>query len=340
MARPSAEREQMSYAKAADLIELAVLAAGRHGGVTLAEIQERFGGVERTAQRMVSALQRCFPDVEAITGDDGRKRWRLPAAKLRDLMTLLPEEIAVLDIATALLRQSGSSVEAETLGALKEKILALVPRAKAARLETDHEALLEAQGLVARPGPRPRVAAGIVEAIGEAIKGCRYLEIWYRLQDGSLSQRKVAPYGVLLGLRHYLVAKQAGDEQERFRQFLTSRIESASVCEEGFARDPAFSLEAFAGRAFGVFQDEREYGEVVWRFLPEVAERAREFEFHPAQATQTGPDGSLIVRFKAAGLLEMCWHLYAWGDKVEVLAPARLREMVQGHRRSDFPGLP
>jgi predicted DNA-binding transcriptional regulator YafY len=53
------------------------------------------------------------------------------------------------------------------------------------------------------------------------------------------------------------------------------------------------------------------------------------------------PDGSLIVRFSASGHLEMCWHLYLWGDQVEVpLAPERLRDMVHAWRRSDFPSLP
>ena len=51
-------------------------------------------------------------------------------------------------------------------------------------------------------------------------------------------------------------------------------------------------------------------------------------------------DGSLIVRFAAAGHLEMCWHLYLWGDQVEVLAPEALKALVQHHRRADFPSLP
>ncbi len=37
----------------------------------------------------------------------------------------------------------------------------------------------------------------------------------------------------------------------------------------------------------------------------------------------------------------MCWHLYQWGDAVEVLEPDDLGEMVEGYRRSDFfPVLP
>ncbi len=47
-----------------------------------------------------------------------------------------------------------------------------------------------------------------------------------------------------------------------------------------------------------------------------------------------------MVRFRASGWLEMAWHLYQWGDAVEVLAPDGLRALVEGHRRSDFEALP
>ncbi|MCR9267925.1 MAG: WYL domain-containing protein, partial [Alphaproteobacteria bacterium] len=73
---------------------------------------------------------------------------------------------------------------------------------------------------------------------------------------------------------------------------------------------------------------------------PKAAVHAARFRFHPNQTSDVQEDGSLIVRFMASGLLEMCWHLYAWGDQVEVIAPPALADMVRDHRRSDFPGLP
>jgi predicted DNA-binding transcriptional regulator YafY len=36
----------------------------------------------------------------------------------------------------------------------------------------------------------------------------------------------------------------------------------------------------------------------------------------------------------------MAWHLYQWGDSVEVIAPAELREIVEGHQRGDVGVLP
>ena len=124
------------------------------------------------------------------------------------------------------------------------------------------------------------------------------------------------------------------------RLYLVEKIKDAHVSNEPFERDATFNLQAFANRAFGVFQNEEEFGEVVWRFSPRAAAHARGFEFHPGQTLEDQPDSSLVVRFSAAGHLEMCWHLYLWGDQVEVLKPERVRQMVEGYQRSDFPSLP
>ena len=70
------------------------------------------------------------------------------------------------------------------------------------------------------------------------------------------------------------------------RLYVVENIRSATVGQESFERDPAFELKAFADRAFGAFQNEEEFGEVVWRFLPEAAAHARGFEFHRSQRVE------------------------------------------------------
>lgn len=37
-------------------------------------------------------------------------------------------------------------------------------------------------------------------------------------------------------------------------------------------------------------------------------------------------DDGLEIRFKAGGLLEMCWHLFTWDDGVAVIASPELKE--------------
>ena len=109
---------------------------------------------------------------------------------------------------------------------------------------------------------------------------------------------------------------------------------------EVFQRDPDFDLAAHAARAFGSFHTDAEQAEVIWRFTPGAAETAAEFIFHPEQKVTRDDDGGLTVRFTASGWLEMAWHLYQWGDQVEVLAPEALRALVHPGRRVGFPALP
>ena len=124
------------------------------------------------------------------------------------------------------------------------------------------------------------------------------------------------------------------------RNFRIDLIHEAETLNESFALQDGFTIAEYAAQAFGVWQDPAQYGEVVWRFAPGAAGRAAGFRFHPQQVLEPQADGSLIVRFHAAGWLEMAWHLYQWGDKVEVMAPQALRDMVEGHRRSDFAAMP
>jgi predicted DNA-binding transcriptional regulator YafY len=68
---------------------------------------------------------------------------------------------------------------------------------------------------------------------------------------------------------------------------------------------------------------------VVWKFTSKVGEDASEFLFHPHQETERLKDGSLVVRFRAGGLLEMAWHLFTWGNEVEIIKPKRLASMLR-----------
>ncbi|MBW2316631.1 MAG: WYL domain-containing protein, partial [Deltaproteobacteria bacterium] len=145
-------------------------------------------------------------------------------------------------------------------------------------------------------------------------------------EDGKRTRPVVHPYGFLHGHRHYLVAWNP--KREKLVLFALPNITSVAPTGESFERDPAHDVHDFAARSFGVFQDEPV--DVVWRFRPAAAAEAREFVFHPTQQLDERPDGSLVVRFQACGLWEMAWHLFTWGDAVEIVEPAALRETYRG----------
>ena len=60
-------------------------------------------------------------------------------------------------------------------------------------------------------------------------------------------------------------------------------------------------------RLFGVFNEDPI--EVCWRFAPEAADEAADFIFYPDRVSERTAVGALLVRFRAAGALEMAWHL-------------------------------
>ncbi len=317
-----------------------MLATGRRG-VTLEDIQEEFSCSERTAQRMTFALQAAFPQTDYAIGEDRRARWNIPARAIAPLLTPSSEELVALAEAIVQLDHAGMPKEAAHARSLERKVRALIPPDKGTKLDVDKEAILEALGHAARPGPQPAADEDVVEAIYEALKGPNLLRISYRRRDeDEPSERIVAPHGLLLGVRRYLVARDTGKGPEaNLRHYRVEEIYEAEMLSGSFEIDSGFNLKRHAEKGFGSYESEREFGEVIWRFTPDAAAHARRFVFHPTQSTEEGEDGSLTVKFMASGFLEMTWHLYQWGDAVEVLAPPRLREMVHEYRRV-FPALP
>jgi len=328
----------MRYEKADNVLQLALEMQAARGGLSLADIEEKFGVGRRTAMRMRDSLLRNFPQVEEVETGERTKRWRIPGGTLDRLITFNAAELAALDAATKLLERDNRDGEAAELAGLSAKLRALLKPDVARRVEPDLELLLEAEGLAARPGPRPRILVSVVETLREAIMASRKVRIRYRnRRTKKVNERLVHPYGFLHGHRNYLVGWHENPKANTVALFALPHVEGVEITDETFVRDPAFKLDEFAQQSFGLFQAEP--FDTVWRFTPAAADDAAEFVFHPSQEVSRAEDGSLLVKFRAAGDLEMAWHLFTWGDQVEVLEPQHLADMVAGHQVS-WPALP
>ncbi len=331
----------MSYRNAIDLLTIAAMAASARG-VGLEEIGRVLERHYRTAQRVVDALRERFPELEEFKDEEsGRTRWRLPRTAIAPLLTPTAEELAALSVAEEMLANGAGADQVKALRLLHAKILALIPDERSRRIEADEDALLLALGHAARPGPRPIGRDAIDAAISTALKGSSRLGIRYRgWKDVVARDRVIAPHGLLIGARRYVVAVDMEKVGGGIQHFRVDAIEEATVLPGSFVRKDGFDLDEHAQRCFGSYQQESGIHDVAWLFSPEAVPRAEGFQFHPNQIVEKLADGSLLVRFRAAGLLEMCWHLYMWGDSVEVLSPPELADMVAGHRRADFPSMP
>ena len=95
----------------------------------------------------------------------------------------------------------------------------------------------------------------------------------------------------------------------------------------------ARALEASLRRAWDIIADQ-EPTDVVLRFRPGVATRVARGHVAPDPADDAGrADGSLVWRATVAGTIEIRLWILSWGDDVEVLEPAALRDDVAGTLR-------
>ena len=318
----------MRYEITDRVLQLALAMQGSRVGLSLTDIEGDFGVSRRTAQRMRDAVLRNYPQAEKITDFEQRPRWRIPLTGVVTPGAFSAEQIADLEATAKFLRQRNLAARANSLEVVARKLKASVPGEVQRRLEPDLEALLEAEGLAMRPGPRPVIKPEVIDTIRSAIKQNKEIYIAYHSRHKNRSSgRRLHPYGFLLGKQHYLVGMSPDRHPDEARIFSLSQIRRISLTDKVFIRNPEFSLRAFAERSFGVFQEKPR--DVVWQFSASVADAIEEYVFHPNQSMQRQKDGSVIVKFTAGGLMEMCWHLYTWGANVKVIEPIELKELMK-----------
>lgn len=330
----------MSFIKARELLRIAEMAKARYRGVSLRDIMNELFVNERTARRMVRELEDLCPKV-LITEDEERRRfWKLAQVPFIDHRVVHANELSALDLAIRRAARDGAENEVVALQRVRDHLVASIPRAHARSAEVSSEIMMIANGFACRPGPVARTEKLHLENLFYSLLHPSMVEITYTSARNPEPRTKlVEPHGVIVGTRHYLVARDGPDDLQ-FRQYRLDRIIKMSGTSILFQRDPDFDIETYSTFAFGSYFSEAEHGLVRWRFSPRAAPVAREFMFHPTQVLTDTADGSLIVEFTASGWVEMAWHLVSWGNDVEVLEPPQLIDILERVRRGEVQVLP
>lgn len=312
----------MRLAPTLSVLALARELAASAEGLTLDEMTGVVDASRRSAERMRDAVEAVFGPLDRI--EDGRKtRFRLAARSVGNFAAApTAEELTELENAARALEAAGNAARAKSLRTLRQKIGASLREADRRRLSVDVEAQLRAEAFACAVGPRPLADPAVLASLREALLAGVAIAFDY---GDPPRRRKVVPYGLLFGPRAYLVARVAPhDDPVLFR---LDAIHDVRTLDEPGAPPADFDLKSYAERSFGVFHEEPE--EVVLHFVPSAALDARAFLFHPTQRLTDEPDGSLTVRFRAGGFLEMAHHLMTWGPAVTILAPQRLRDLMR-----------
>jgi predicted DNA-binding transcriptional regulator YafY len=315
----------MRSEKPADLLKLARALAASAEGMTLDEMADFSRVGRRTIERRRDAIETVFGALDRI--EEGRHvRFRRNGRGLGSF-AVAPTSAELAELENAVRARTGArdNTRAEILSSLHQKIRASLRVAERLRLDTDIAAQLRAEAFAREVGPRPSADPKILKTLREALLAGMVVKFLYgEDSDAALRWRKVIPYGLLFAPRFYLVARvKSKPEPVLFR---LDRIHDLELTGEPGAPPADFDLEQYASRSFGVFQEEAE--DIVLRFDQSAAPDARAYLFHPTQTMIDEADGSLTVRFHAAGLSQIAQHLMTWGSTVTLLAPDRLKELM------------
>ena len=317
----------MRFEKLETLLRVALDMRGNAEGLSLADIERDYGVSRRTAERMRDAIERVFPQMEQANPGELPKRWRIRAGALSNLIGISAEELAAVNTALGLMRRDDLAEPLARLQTLSAKLKAMIRPDAARRIGPDLEILAEAEGMALRPGPRQTIAPDIVAGLRHAILACAKVQLHYRARGtGALSRTLVCPYGFLYGNRHYLVADSLNQQARGFRLFSLANIEKVEPTARAFTRRKAFPCKNSPSARSARSRRNRSMLSGAFRRKPLPTRGS--FCFIRRRQFEDQPDGSLIVRFRAGGALEMCWHLFTWGDEVEVIEPRRLRTML------------
>jgi len=313
----------MRHEKANQLLELARMLASTAEGLSLDEMAQRLGVGRRTAERMRDAVRDLFPQMEEVD-EAPYRRFRIPSGLDHLFQAPTPEEMTALAAAAEVFTNLGAGGRATALRSLEQKVLSATRAAARRRLAPDLEALLQAEAIAVQAGPRPFEEESVLSAVREALKSLS--SVRFRYEGGSTPGRVrvVTPFGILFGRSNYLVA--AEDEAVGPRNWRLDRIHDIKVTGDWGVRPEDFSLQAYADESFGIYQDDTE--DVVLQVTPEGREDALRWRFHANQTLEEQADGCVVVRFRASGMRELAWHLFTWGDKVRVVAPPALQNIL------------
>jgi predicted DNA-binding transcriptional regulator YafY len=295
--------------------------------LTLDEMAVGLGVGRRTVERMRDAVREVFPALEEIE-DPPTRRFRIPSGLDGLFQAPTADELVALRTATEALQSAGANARAAALSSLEAKIMSAMRSAARRRLAPDVEALLQAETIAVQAGPRPFEDDHVLDKVRQAIKALCGLQ--FRYDGGSTPGRlrQVAPYGLLFGRSNYLVAAELGTENKPLeaRNWRLDRMADISLLSTQAAPPPGFSLQDYADQSFGIYQDDVE--DVVLKVLAHGAEDGHRWRFHVHQTVTAQSDGSLIIRFRASGMTELAWHLFSWGNRIVILEPARLRQVL------------
>lgn len=301
-------------------------------GVTLKEIMNEFDISLRTAQRWVQEVGQEYPYIQEDCYNGKEKRWYLSERLIDRKLSITASDLLILRQSAECLKQQNLLEQANALSNLENKLTNIFSKKNSQIVKNELQNQLFFEGLAFKPGPRFILDAELLKQLREALVNKKIIKInYFNKLSKKQSINVIEPHGLLYGERnHYLLARHNDDYYgDEIHHFILHNIKSIELLDTTFQPLKDFNLKDYCQDMFGVFK-ELPFN-VEWRFNKAIAHEVKSYIFHPSQKMKENSDGSITVKFKAGGALEMSWHLYMWGDMVEVIKPIDFWQRVEGY---------
>jgi predicted DNA-binding transcriptional regulator YafY len=185
MAHRSCRRRVMRYAPAERLLRLARHLPATRTGLTLDEMATELDVGRRTAERLRDSLMAMFPQMNCWDDDERVRRWRLPGSARVGIVDVRAEAVAAIETSARECEVRGEADRAVLLREASTTLRAVARPDALRRAEPDIIALMDAEGVAMRPGPRPIIAAGVLPTLRRAIIGVQPVVVRYAGPDAA-----------------------------------------------------------------------------------------------------------------------------------------------------------
>ncbi len=301
------------YSRISDILDLITLMQSRVLGITLSDIVDELGVSRRTAERLRDAIIDILPQIDEIETVGKEKHWGFTSGYMNEIINFTPDEIAILEGI-----KDGISVDfkKKTLENVITKLKAL-SRKQITKVDDAIEIIMKSEGTAVTQKPSYKIDVQVIDTIRQAIKENRMISGKYIGNDKLL-----APYGIIYGSNVFLIGVEEGKPDPYV--YRLHKLSEVQLTDKTFDKG-SFDIKEYANHSFGVYQNEVMKVELL--FSPDVKDDVLNFNFHPTQKVKENEDGSVTVKFKASGELEILWHIFKWGDSVKIVAPTKLKKM-------------
>ena len=301
------------YSRISDILELLTLMQSRVLGVTLTDIVDRFHVSRRTAERLRDAIIDILPQIEEIETVGKEKHWGFTSGFMNEIISFTPDEIAILEGI-----KDGLNIDFKkaAIESVITKLKAL-SRKQITKVDDAIELIMKSEGVAVTQRPSYKIDVKLIDTIRQAIKQNKMIRGKY-IGNNKL----LAPYGIIYGSNVFLIGVEDGKPDPYV--YRLHKLSDVELTDKTFDKG-SFDIKEYANTSFGVYHNEVMKVELL--FTPDVAEDVLNFNFHTTQRGKQNDDGSVTVKFKASGELEILWHIFKWGDNVRIIAPTKLKKM-------------